>query len=215
MELVNRSTLARWRSRKSIPRTYLRQHGKRPCGRRYKYEQEQAWQHSLGLTAALIEEGRRDQRVDYVAVREQLQERIARPAVVEISGQLSEMRADGISADLIATACCRALHLGPRTRRFRRRGEHNLRPFWINEKLKRKYGLTDEQVRDAFRQNPNHRWARQALNEEAADRERTSTICVSKVFSNITRKMASYHRCKDGDLFDAVVEELRYLAGIS
>jgi hypothetical protein len=213
MGLVHKSTLFRWRNRKSIPRTQLRQHGKRPCGRRYRYEQEQTWQHNLRLAAALIEERRRSQWVDYVSVRHQLEQRISRFETVEILRQLSEMRTKGVSADLIATACCRALHLGPRTRRFRRRGEHSLRPFGIVEKLKRMYGLTDDQVRDAFRQNPDHRGARVALNVESASRERMSAICVSKVF-NITRRMASYYRCKDRDVFDGVVEELRDFVAI-
>ena len=213
MGLVNRSTLSRWRNRKSIPRTQLRQHGKRLCGRHYKFEREQTWQHNLELVAALIAEGRQCERVDYLIVRKEVRGRVTQPDAVELLQRMAAMRAYGVNPDLIATACCRALRLGPRTRRYRRCGEHALRPFWIGERLKRKFpGLTDEQIGEAFRQNPDHRWARAVLGEDAADRERGSMICVNKVFPSITRKMASYYRRSDQCLFDEIVNELRSLA---
>jgi hypothetical protein len=215
---VHPSTGWRWRNRKSIPRTQLRRFKKRPCGRRYKFEQEQWWQPGLQLVAALIEESRRSQRVDYVIVKQESNARMSRPETQKILGELEDMLADGMPADLIMTACCAALRLGPRIRRYRRKGEHNLREASIVAELKRLYPnhLTDEEARDALRQNSDYRWLRVATSRErVSQNERASTVCVSKIFPNIGRKMASYHRCKDRQRFNEVVEELRRLAGIA
>jgi hypothetical protein len=174
--------------------------------------------HNLELAAALIAESRRSQWVDYAAVKER--ERVSDPETQKILSKLKSMVGDGMSPDLVATACCAALRLGPRIRRYRRLREHNLRPFWIVERLKRLKRklpkLTEEQIHEALRQNPDFRWVRALLaGERVGQNERGSTVCVSKVFPNISRKMASYYRRSDPKRFALVVEELRTIAELT
>jgi hypothetical protein len=210
--LIDPSTEWRWKTGRSIPRTQLQLKGKRRCGRRYKHEQEQSRQHNLKIAAALIAECRAgSHRVDYQAVVQQARGASVSDAETEqVLSKLKIMTAVGIPADLIATACCAVLRLGPRIRRYRRRAEHNLREASIVANLKRKYpGLTDEQIRAAFRQNPDHRWLRAVL---ARQNERASTVCVSKVFPSISRIMASYYRRSNPKRFALVVKELQAIA---
>src|SRR5262249_18574649 len=209
--LVDPSTLWRWRTGKSTPRTQLSRRGKRRCGRRYKYEQEQWWPHNLELAAALIAESRRSQSVDYVAVKQRARERVSDSETEKMLSKLKSMVADGIATDLIATACCAALRLGPRIRRYRRQSEHNLREASRTENRTRKSPrLADEQFRAASRKTPAHRWARGVLARH--NKRRPSTVCVSRVFSNIGRNMASYYRRSNPQRFAEVVQRLRALA---
>ena len=221
--LVDPSTLWRWRTGRSIPRTQLK--GKRRCGRRYKFEQEQWRQQNLKVAAALIAERRRwSHWVFYETVAPHAcGAGMSDPETKEVLSKLKSMVAGGKPADLIATACCAALRLGPRKRRCRRLGEHNLREASIVANLKRmprssvqpdKYPeLSDEQICAAFRQNPDHRWVRALFaGERAGQNERPSTVCVSKVFGNINRNMASYYRRSNPKRFALVVKELRAIA---
>ena len=220
--LVDPSTLWRWRTGRSIPRTQLK--GKRRCGRRYKFDQEPWRQQNLKVAAALIAERRRGSHwVDYETVAQHAcGAGVSDPETEEVLSKLKSMVAGGIPADLIATACCAALRLGPRIRRYRRRGEHNLREASIAANLKRmprssvqpdKYPeLSDEQIRAAFRQNPDHRWVRPLFaGERAGQNERPSTVCVSKVFGNINRNMASYYRRSNPKRFALVVRSCERL----
>ena len=211
--LVDPSTEWRWEKGRSIPRTQLK--GKRRCGRRYKHEQEQSRQHNLKIAAALIGERRAGSHwVDYRAVVEQAcGAGVSDPETEQVLSKLKIMTDVGIPADLIATACCAALRLGPRIRRYRRRGEHNLREASIVANLKRKYpGLTDEQAHEALRQ-PDSRWLRPVLaGERVGQNELASTVCVSKVFPSISRLMASYYRRSNPKRFALVVKELRAIA---
>jgi hypothetical protein len=213
MGIVHASTLWRWRTGKSIPRTQLK--GKRRCGRRYKHEQDQWRQENLKVAAALIAKRRRGSHwVDYQAVAQQARTCLSDSETEKVLSKLKTMAGDEMPADLIATACCTALRLGPRIRRYRSRREHNLRPFWMAEQLKRKYPkLSDEEIHEALQQNPDYRWLRAALAE--GHNERPSTVCVSKVFPSISRTMASYYRRSNPGRFALAVKELRAIAEIS
>jgi len=235
---VDPSTKWRWEKGRSIPRTQLKRRGKRLCGRRYKHDEEQWRQENLKVAAALIAERRRGRQwVDYQVVAQQARGvGVSDPKIEEVLSKLEIMTAVGIPADLIATACCAALCLGPRIRRYRRRGEHNPRGHestikqFVNgasivANLKRmprssvqpdKYPeLSDEQIRAAFQQNPDHRWLRAVLaGEHVGQNERASTVCVSKVFPSISRTMASYYRRSNPKRFALVVKELRTIAEI-
>jgi len=226
--LVNPSTEWRWQNGKSIPRTQLRRRGKRPCGRRYKFEQEQFEQQNLKVAAALIAERRRgSQWVDYEAVAQRVRGAgVSDPETEKVLSKLESLVARGMPADLIATACCAALLLGPRIRRSHRRGEHNLREASIVANLKRmprssvqsdKYPeLSDEQIRAALTdKTADPRWLRAVLaGERVGQNERGSTVCVSKVFPSISRIMASYYRRSNPGRFALVVKDLRAIAEI-
>jgi hypothetical protein len=86
----------------------------RPCGRKYSRPWED--RKDLLYVAALLEERRLTEDVDYRDVLQELRERKKRDEVREIYRALLSMWREGIPADRIKTACCHVLRLGPRVR---------------------------------------------------------------------------------------------------
>jgi hypothetical protein len=203
--------------RKATPRTLLRQQKKRPCGRRYKFEKDQQIDSGLEFVTALILEKRSKGWVNHLAVKNDLSRTARDNKFREIFHCLQDVVRDRVPVDLIKVACCAALGIGPRVRRYRRKSEHNLREPGLIADLKRTNpNMTDKDCWDALRENPNiGLWATHVTSTSRAVRllgDSTSKVCVSKVFPEISRAMASYYRCKYRDLFAELVGMIRDLA---
>jgi hypothetical protein len=197
----------------------------------------------LLYVAALLEEGTRTPDVDYCIVGRQLVERKKLDAVREIFRELLVLRRKGTPADMIKTACCDVLQLGPR-RRMPSRDELTLH-FWIRpaqrlldknrdvgmtiaqadekayvQRMMEAFNVSQEQAQDALEETKrtgNWAWLDEGMKEVAhvtPDVGRPnvrSTCCVSKVFPNLKRGMASYWRRSNPEKFNACKAAMKRL----
>jgi hypothetical protein len=214
----SRTTLYRWRTGKSRPRYWLNPHrGRKPVShKRDRFD--------LQYAAALIDERRRTKYVDYILVRHEMNARKRREEVRQIFRKLLLMRQAGWPPNLIKTACCSSLRIGPRRRGWGRRelDEH----FWarsegnIPHMVKRLMSAanldqkTAEDLLNKARESGVFEWVTEVLKDSALVRPDAgiSKICVSKVFPAVSRRMASYYRCRNRDAFHEMESVLLELA---
>jgi hypothetical protein len=216
----------------------------RPCGR--KYCRPETDKEDLQYVAALLEERRYTEDVEYDVVRQELPERKKRDEVREIYRALLSMWREGTPADRIKTACCHLLRLGPRERRSSR--AELTRHFWtkpaqrlmeknpgmtqaeaegkvyVQRLMKASPGLSQAEAESALeetRRTGRWGWVEEKMKDVAFVRpekgrrksreaEIRSTCCVSKVFPNLKRGMASYWR-RDTTAFEITCVALRNL----
>jgi hypothetical protein len=216
----------------------------RPCGR--KYSRPETDKEDLQYVAALLEERRRTEDVDYRDVRQELPKRKKRDEVREIYRALLSMWREGTPADRIKTACCHVLRLGPRVRMPSR--AELTRHFWtkpaqqlmeknpgmtqaeaegkvyVQRLMKASPGLSQAEAESALeetRRTGTWDWLEEKMKDvahvrpetgrrESREAEIRSTCCVSKVFPNLKRGMASYWR-RDTTAFENTCVALRTL----